>query len=189
MGRRRKRDLQPRKRRKTGGRTPKWLVTATDLDLIAQRRCLMILSVLSGEKSVEDASREGEIVPAQYYIYEKKALAGMLSALLPGASDRGAPMPALRQMEERIASLETSKRRLERLLALTKMALKPGPMTHGKRGRPKMDLSSADDGKTHSPSLPRRKPTRKKSSSAKSPTSTTSTTEIASSTPSGADAP
>jgi hypothetical protein len=188
MGRRRKRDLQPRKRRKTGGRTPKWLVTATDLDLIAQRRCLMILSVLSGEKSVEDASREGEIVPAQYYIYEKKALAGMLSALVPGASEKGGTMPALRQMEERVASLEASKRRLERLLALTKMALKPGPLTHGKRGRPKMDLSSKHDGPTHSPSLPRRKRTRTKSSSSKSMASST-TEATASSTPSGADAP
>lgn len=171
MGRRRKRDSAATKRRRnTGARKPRWLVSATDLDLIAQRRCLMILSVLSGEKSVEDASREGEIQPAMYYLYEKKALGAMLAALVPGASESGSPMPALRQMEERVASLEATKRRLERLLMLTRMTLKSGPMTHGKRGRPKVGPSSTDDGRTRSPSSPRKKRVTTKAPKESSPT-------------------
>lgn len=133
----------------------------------------MILSVLSGEKSVEDASREGEIQPAQYYLYEKKALAAMLAALVPGASESGSPMPALKQMEEKIATLEAAKRRLERLLMLTRMTLKSGPMTHGKRGRPKLGLRSEADGPTRSPSSPRKKRPAKPSA-AKEPSPTPS---------------
>jgi hypothetical protein len=173
MGRRNKRDSEKRRRRKTGGRKPKWLLTATDLDHIAQRRCLMILSVLSGEKSVEEASKDGEVMPAQYYQWEKKALDGMLSALVPGAMEKGTALPALRQMEERIAALEATKRRLERLLSLTRMTLKSGPMTQGSRGRPRIALPSEDDGPKRSPSLPkssRRRRTTTKTEASPSPT-------------------
>lgn len=149
-----------RRRRKTTGRKPRWILrTTTDLDLVAQRRCLMILSVLSGEKSVEDASREADIIPALYYQLEKKALTAMLAALVPGATKDGSPAPVLSQMEKRIRELETVKRRLERLLFLTRMTVKPGPMTHGKRGRPRTNPASEVDGS------PRSKRSRRKSSS------------------------
>ena len=127
---------------------PKWIFATKDLDLIAQRRCLMILSVLSGEKGVDEASREAQISSQQYYQFEKKALSAMLAALVPGASTDGSMAPAMKQMEKRIAELETTKRRLERLLFLTRMAVKPGPMTHGKRGRPRTAPGSADVGPT-----------------------------------------
>ena len=83
---------------------PKWLLETKDLDLIAQRRCLMMLSVLSGEKSVEDASREADITPPLYYQLEKKALSAMLAALVPGATRDGSPAPATKQMEMRSGS-------------------------------------------------------------------------------------
>jgi hypothetical protein len=118
---------------------------------MAQRRCLMILSVLSGEKSVEDASREAQIIPALYYQLEKKALTAMLTALVPGATRDGSPAPALAQMERRIVELETTKRRLERLLHLTRLTLKPGPMTSGRKGRPTTRHASADAGRKRSP--------------------------------------
>lgn len=170
MGRTRSRDGATKRRRKHSGRKPRWLLEPKDLDAMAQRRCLMILSVLSGEKSVEDASREGEIQPAQYYLFEKKALSAMLASLVPGASESGSPMPALRQMEERVASLEATKRRLERLLMLTRMTLKSGPMTHGKRGRPKMGPPSTDAGRTRSPSSPRKRRATPKAPKESSPT-------------------
>lgn len=138
-----------RRRRRTR-KPPKWIFETKDLDLIAQRRCLMILSVLSGEKGVEDASREAQISSQQYYQFEKKALSAMLAALVPGASSDGSMAPAMKQMEKKIAELETAKRRLERLLFLTRMAVKPGPMTHGKRGRPRTLQGSADVGPTRS---------------------------------------
>lgn len=130
----------------------------------------MILSVLSGEKSVEDASREAEIATALYYHFEKKALTAMLAALVPGATKDGSPAPAMMQMEKRIRELETTKRRLERLLFLTRMTVKPGPMTHGKRGRPKIAQASEDAGS--------RRSTRSKKKS-----STTATSAPAPSTP------
>jgi hypothetical protein len=138
----------------------------------------MILSVLSGEKTVEDASREADIIPALYYQLEKKALSAMLAALVPGATKDGSPAPAMIQMEKRIRELETTKRRLERLLFLTRMTVKPGPMTHGKRGRPRTRPASVDDGP------PRSTRSRKRTSTkaAKTPPASTPT-------PAGADAP
>jgi hypothetical protein len=167
-----------RRRRKTSARKPRWIFQTKDLDLIAQRRCLMILSVLSGEKSVEDASREADIIPALYYQLEKKALTAMLASLVPGATKDGSPAPVLAQMETRIRELETTKRRLERLLFLTRMTVKPGPMTHGKRGRPRTRPASEDDGS------PRSQRSRAKSSTkaAKGPPPSTPT-------PDGAAAP
>jgi hypothetical protein len=138
----------------------------------------MILSVLSGEKSVEDASREAQIIPALYYQLEKKALTAMLVALVPGATKDGSPAPALAQMERRIAELEATKRRLERLLYLTRMTLKPGPMTNGRRGRPRTRLGSATAG-------------RKRSLRSKKPSETEPKTSSESSTPTpdGVDVP
>lgn len=138
----------------------------------------MILSVLSGEKTVEDASREADIIPALYYQLEKKALSAMLAALVPGATRDGSPAPMVKQMETRIRELETTKRRLERLLFLTRMTVKPGPMTHGKRGRPRIARASEDDGQ------PRSRRSRKKSSTTPSPAPRASTP-----TTDGADAP
>jgi hypothetical protein len=150
------------------GRTPKWILDTKDLDLVAQRRCLMILSVLSGEKSVEDASREASIIPALYYQLEKKALNAMLVALVPGAAKDGSPTPMLAQMEARIRELEITKRRLERLLLLTRMTVKPGPMTHGKRGRPRTSTSAWSEGSS-------RRSGRSKTTTSKTKTATTKT--------------
>jgi hypothetical protein len=139
-----------------------------DLDLIAKRRCLMILSVLSGETSVEDASHAAQITSQQYYQFEKKALTAMLAALVPGASTDGSMAPAMKQMERKIRDLEIAKRRLERLLFLTRMTVKPGPMSHGKRGRPRTVRASEDAGRTRS----RRSTTSKKTSAPAPPPST-----------------
>lgn len=172
-----------RRRRKTSARKPKWILGAKDLDLIAKRRCLMILSVLSGEKSVEEASREAEITTPLYYLLEKKALTAMLAALVPGATKDGSPAPALAQMEARIRELETTKRRLERLLFLTRMTVRPGPMKHGKRGRPKLSTCrSSDDGSQ--PSKRSKAKTSKRKSS-----STTAATSASIPTPDGEAAP
>ena len=178
MAARKHRGGAARSRRKTKARKPRWILEAKDLDLIAQRRCMMILSVLSGEMTVEDASREADIIPALYYQLEKKALSAMLAALVPGATRDGSPAPMMKQMETRIRELETTKRRLERLLFLTRMTVKPGPMTHGKRGRPRIPRAPEDDGQT------RTRSSRKKSSTRPSPSPRSSIT-----TTDGADAP
>src|SRR5438270_8570674 len=66
--------------------TPKWLENSQELDAIARSRCLMVLSVLSGEKPVTDAIAETKISRGTYYQLEAKALNAMLAALNPIAS-------------------------------------------------------------------------------------------------------
>lgn len=125
---------KPRRRRQ-GGRTPKWLLEPKDLDAMAQRRCLMILSVLSGERSALEAAEQAGITPTVYYQMETRAVRAMVSALVPGASESGSPAPQITQLEEKIVRLEKDKRRLERLLFLTRQVVKPGPVKQPHRGR------------------------------------------------------
>lgn len=106
----------------------------------------MILSVLSGEKNVEEAALEAEMSPAMYYQLEKKALIAMLAALVPGATTDGTPAPRVRQLEEKVTHLEQLRRRTERLLFLTRQVLGPDPTKPRKRGRPKKDPNSMPSG-------------------------------------------
>jgi len=133
---------ETRNRRHRARPIPKWLLQKEELDQVAQRRTLMILSVLSGEKPVTDAILEAKISRGHYYQLEEKALEAILVAMEPGAAP-GRPVETttrLLQMEEKIGELEAAKRRLERLLHLTRKVLKPGPAKTW-RGRP---LSKAD---------------------------------------------
>lgn len=129
------------RRRKLRGRpTPKWLLEKEDLDEIARRRCLMLLSVLSGEKPVTEAVIEGQISRGTYYQLETRAIKAMLSALVPGAEETNggeAATQRLLDMEKKLTKVEREKRRSDRLLYLTRQVVKPGPMKDEKRrGRP-----------------------------------------------------
>ncbi len=98
-----------RKRATRSRPTPRWLLTSTELDQIAQRRCLQLLSVLSGEKSVSEAISEMQVSRGTYYQLESKALAGMLGALTPGAESTvgadGTPTGQLKMLEEKVKKL------------------------------------------------------------------------------------
>jgi hypothetical protein len=155
MGRTRKRTVGPRRRK--SARKPSMLM-AKDLDEIAQRRCLMILSVLSGEKSVEEAASEVQMAPAAYYQLETKALKAMLVALTPGVGSGAEPTTLMKQLEEKVTTLERDKRRMERLLMLTRQVVKPGPMSTGQKGR--VRLRSTESGST--PSRSSKRSTKKK---------------------------
>jgi len=124
----------------------------------------MLLSALSGEKPVTDVIEGLEISRQTYYHLEDKALRAMLGAMMPGASDtpESAAIPARRiaDLEAQVQKLEQDKRRLERLLHLTRRVLKPGPVTTpdgmgGKRGwpkgRPRKTTSSENAGSSASP--------------------------------------
>ena len=129
--------------------TPRWLKKKGELDEIAQRRTLMVLQVLSGEKPVTDAVEEAQISRGFYYQLEDRALKAILEAMEPGAQP-GRPVEAttrILQLEEKVKDLETDKRRLERMLLMTRKVLKPGPLTTG-RGRPR----SAKGGESGLPS-------------------------------------
>jgi hypothetical protein len=121
------------RRRHRARPTPRWLLRTSDLDEMARRRCLMVLSVLSGEAPVTDVVEQHKISRMTYYKLESRALAGMLSALLPGAESNPASSSAARiqQLEEKVARLEKDKRRTERLLFMTRRVLKPGALTMG----------------------------------------------------------
>lgn len=128
-----------RAERKRG--VPRWLTGRKDLDQVAQRRTLLILSVLSGHTPVTTAITEHGISRPLYYQLEMKGLVGMMRALVPGANaasspDDATPMRQLVELEEKVAKLEKENRRLERLLFFAKKVLPEGPIAFPqKRGR------------------------------------------------------
>lgn len=111
---------------------PRWLREQQDLDEMGRRRCLMILSVLSGEKAVSDAIAEAQISRQMYYQLEEKALAAMLRAVSPGATSEDAPpagaVKRAQELETKVSKLEADKRRAEHLLLLTRKLMGRGPL-------------------------------------------------------------
>lgn len=142
------RKLRPRPR-------PRWLTASSGLEEIAQRRCLLILSVLSGERPVTEAVAEAQMTRALYYQLEKRALLAMLRAVSPGSEAAGSEDSTssagrVRSLEEKVARLEKEKRRTERLLFLTRTLIRPGPLKTkaGRKPSPKTTPKSAASSKT-----------------------------------------
>lgn len=111
---------------------PRWL-SSHELDAIARSRCLLVLSVLSGEKPVTDAIAQAKISRPGYYALETRALQAMLGALNPvaGALECGKPdlsvaLARIKQLEQKVVRLEQDKRRSDRLLLLTRKTLRRG---------------------------------------------------------------
>ena len=160
---------QPRRRRKHRPRpTPKWLLEEHELDQVARRRCLMLLSVLSGEKAVTDAIAEAEISRQMYYQLEEKALQAMIRALTPGTDDAAGKATSgasrMVELEQRVTKLEREKRRAERLLLLTRKTMQPGGLKV-KPGRPRVrwpkprpSTSSGSGASSSPPTKPSSKP-------------------------------
>jgi len=133
---------KPDRRREPRRRgVPRWLTGRQDLDQVAQRRTLLILSVLSGHTPVTAAIAEHGISRPLYYQLETKGLVGMMRALVPGSNAASSPddatgMRQLVELEAKVARLEQESRRLERLLFLAKKVLPTGPVAFPqKRGR------------------------------------------------------
>jgi hypothetical protein len=123
MKTRRRRHASRRHRPRT---TPKWLLKSEEIDLIAQRRCLMVLSVLSGETPVTDAIKTAGISRGTYYQLETRALSAMLRALGPLASAEGLETSPVRQiaaLEAKVKELERAGRRSQRLLLMTRRVI------------------------------------------------------------------
>lgn len=118
------------RRRHRSRPVPRWLVKATDLDAYARKRVMLVLSVLSGETPVTDAVEAAGITRAAYYKLETQAIRAMLVALNPLGSSRGRRKGALAEastrlkaMEAKVQGLTQEKRRLERLLRMTRKSL------------------------------------------------------------------
>jgi polyhydroxyalkanoate synthesis regulator phasin len=103
-----------------------------------------VLSVLSGEKPVSDAIEEAKISRGTYYQLETRALRAMLAALNPLAStqvDGSAQLSPiatarLTELQEKVERLEAEKRRADRLLYVTRKAMRLPPIKPPRRGRP-----------------------------------------------------
>jgi hypothetical protein len=123
---------------------PKWLKDPSQLDAVARSRCMLVLSVLSGERPVSDAIAQARISRGTYYQLETRALQAMLSALNPLATARRRAPPDLsatriEALLERIRQLEQDKRRAQRLLLMSRKALQPPPkMLAERRARMKV---------------------------------------------------
>jgi hypothetical protein len=152
------------KKRPTRARpTPSWLIERQDLDEMARRRCMMILSVLSGERAVTEAIEEAKISRGTYYQLEERALKAMLAALLPGgeAAPSESPVRRIAELEAKLGTLERDKRRSERLLLLTRKLVRPGSLKSapGRPRKAKAERSSTTGGRKPSPgSKPRTAP-------------------------------
>lgn len=130
---------------------------------MARRRCLMVLSVVSGEKPVTDAITEAGISRPLYYQLEEKALRAMLRALTPGTEvedSNGADgmVRRIAELETKLRRAEVEKRRAERLLFLARKILPKGRMANGP-GRPRGSRTAS-----RSTSTGRRRSTRSKPS-------------------------
>ena len=125
---------------------PKWLKERRDLDEMARRRCLLILSVLSGMKPVTEAIAETGMSRGSYYQLEEKAIDGMLAALGPTPPGRKPDQSAeLAELQAKVEKMEAEKRRAERLLLLTQKVVRKGRLVFPGRGRPR-STTSGDGG-------------------------------------------
>ena len=147
------------RRRHRARPTPRWLKAQRDLDDTARRRVLLVLSVLSGETPVTDAIAQAQVSRGLYYQLEERALRAMLRALAPGAEAKDSDeasgadgyLKRIGELEARLKTLETEKRRAERLLLLTRKVLPKGKVSSG-RGRPPKATaasSTAEEKKSH----------------------------------------
>ena len=131
-----------RRRKHRSRPVPKWIKEKQDLDEMARRRCLLILSVLSGEKPVSDAIAESGLSRNTYSQREEKARDAMLAALGPKPPGRKADQSAeIAALEAKVARLEEEKRRTERLLLLTRKVVRTGRLTLPGLGRPRSTTS------------------------------------------------
>jgi len=140
---------KPQRHRRTSHNLPLWLMQPAEQQAIAQRRTLMILSVLSGQKSVQEVIEAERVSRTFYYQLEDRGLQGMLSALSPRVegvtSERRELKEAqeqLRAMSEQVKSLTQRRRSAERLLRLLIKSNQARVKTE-RRGRPRKPLSTA----------------------------------------------
>ena len=128
---------------------PRWLKSSKEVEAVARGRCLMLLSVLSGEVPVTDAIAQAKISRATYYQLETRALQAILTAMNPlagscsGAStDLSAAMSRIEQLEILVKRLEQDKRRNQRLLLLTRKSMR-APLKSPRGRRAKLRASGA----------------------------------------------
>jgi len=131
-----------RRRRSPRPHWPRWLSSPAGQQQMARARCLMILSVLAGQKTVSEAIADSKITRALYYQLEMKALHGMMTALDPLSNTPMNEREELTLMRARLKALGLQvkqltqrKRSAERLLQLVLKSNRT-PLKSPHRGRP-----------------------------------------------------
>lgn len=139
---------KPQRHRRTSHNLPLWLMQPAEQQAIAQRRCLMILSVLAGQKSVQEVIEVEKVSRTFYYQLEDRGLQGMLKALSPrieGVTSEHRELvlarEQIRMLTEQVKSLTQRKRSAERLLRLL-IKSNSARVTTERRGRPRKALST-----------------------------------------------
>ena len=135
---------------------PKGLKSPEQTQSLAHERCLMILSVLSGHRSVSEAVTAGKLSRALYYQLEDKAVRAMMRSLDPlaktsstGAKELSDAYARIRALSTQLKLLTQRKRAAERLLRLVlKSNRAPVRMP---RGRPPKTLARTTDPGADSP--------------------------------------
>jgi hypothetical protein len=134
--------------RRSHHQLPLWLMQPMEEQRIAQARCLMVLSVLSGQKSIQEAISEAKVSRVLYYQLEDRALNGMMVALGPRVREAPNEQRELRRaraqvrhLAARVKSLVQRRRAAERLLRLM-MKSNRTPVKTERRGRPRKALST-----------------------------------------------
>jgi len=121
----------------------------------AQRRAAVILEVLAGIRTAQEAARVLKIAPNSYYIVERKALSGLVAACEP-ATRRGPTSSLERQVHQLQRALARCQRECQRQAALVRatqravgLPVTPEPDAAGTNGsKPKRSRKGkADRGK------------------------------------------
>lgn len=121
----------------------------------AQRRAAVILEVLAGIRTAQEAARVLKIAPNSYYIVERKALSGLVAACEP-ATRRGPTSSLERQVHQLERALARCQRECQRQAALVRatqravgLPVTPEPDAAGTNGsKPKRSRKGkADRGK------------------------------------------
>jgi hypothetical protein len=129
---------------------------------VARRRTLMLLSVLTGEVPVTTAVERENISRQTYYLWETRALQAVLAAMVPtelapGFDPAVTPEQRIASLERQLTKSDRERQRAERMLSLTRQALRAVPVTTGVRGRPRgprRTLSTKPGSSSSKPSKP-----------------------------------
>lgn len=90
----------------------------------AKAKVMLVLQVLSGEKTINGACREIGLLPLQYYKLEDKMVRAMVeTAMLPKGAPRRDGAEEIRTLSEETEALRQEQRRMQSLVRITRKVL------------------------------------------------------------------
>lgn len=90
----------------------------------AKAKVMLVLQVLSGEKTINGACREVGLLPLQYYKLEDKMVRAMVErACLPAGAPRRDGAEEIRTLSEETEALRQEQRRMQSLVRITRKVL------------------------------------------------------------------